>query len=90
MKRLALTLMAGAFGTLLVLPMARAENYKEASKQDYRIHRDNRDIHHDERMEHKDLRDGKDRAARREQAQINEQTAKERNTEENLRNNIDH
>jgi hypothetical protein len=88
MKRIALTLAAGAFGTLLVLPIAHAENYKQASKDAYAIHVDNRHIRKDERIEHKDLRHDKFRAARREDAKIDRRTAGEDRAKEQLDNNI--
>jgi hypothetical protein len=88
MKRIALTLAAGAFGTLLVLPVAHAENYKQASKDAYAIHVDNRHIRKDERIEHKDLRHDKFRAARREDAKIDRRTAGEDRAKEQLDNNI--
>jgi hypothetical protein len=88
MKRFALTLLAGAFGTLLVLPIAHAENYKQVRKDAYGIHVDNRHIRKDTRIEHKDLREGKDRAARREEAKISRRSGAEHNYEEQLNKNL--
>jgi hypothetical protein len=88
MKRFALSLVAGAFGTLLVLPIAHAENYKQASKDAYAVHVDNRHIRKDERIEHKDLKHDKFRAARREDAKIDKRTAGEDRAKEQLDSNL--
>jgi hypothetical protein len=88
MKRLTLTLVAGAFGTLLVLPIARADNYKQASKDAYAVHVDNRHVRKDERIEHKDLRLDKFRAARREDAKIDRRSAAEQKSKEELNSNL--
>jgi hypothetical protein len=88
MKRLALTLVAGTFGTLLMLPAAHADNYKQASKDAHAIHVDNRHIHKDERIEHKDLKHDKFRAARREDAKIDRRSAAEQNSKAELNSNL--
>jgi predicted outer membrane lipoprotein len=88
MKRLVLTLVAGAFGILLALPIAHAENYKQASKDAYAVHVDNRHIRKDERIAHKDLRHDKFRAARREDAKIDRRSAAEQNSKEELNSNV--
>jgi hypothetical protein len=88
MKRLALTLAAGAFGTLLVLPVAHAENYKQASKDAHAVHVDNKHINRDERVEHRDLKHDKFRAARREDAKIDRRTAGEQRSKEELNSNL--
>ena len=49
MKRLALTVVAGAFGTLLVLPFAHAQDYEDMNNDARPIRQDQRDIHHDRR-----------------------------------------
>jgi hypothetical protein len=88
MKRLGLTLLVGAFGTLFALPIAHAANYKQASKEAHAIHRDNRHIHRDERTEKRDMKHDKFRAARREDAKIDKRTAGEERTKEELNNNL--
>jgi hypothetical protein len=88
MKQIALTLIAGAFGTLLVLPIAHADNYKQASKDAHAVHVDNRHIRKDERTEHKDLRHDKFRAARREDAKIDRRTVGEVRAKEELNDNL--
>jgi hypothetical protein len=88
MKQIALTLIAGAFGTLLVLPIAHAENNKQARKDAHAVRVDNRHIRREEHAEHKDLRDDKFRAARREDAKIDSRTAGEDRAKEELNDNL--
>ena len=70
MKRLALTLVAGAFGTLLVLPFAHAQDYQDMNNDANEIRQDQRDIHHDKRNSVEDIENGNLGAAAREQAEI--------------------
>ena len=58
MKRLVLTLVAGAFGSLLVLPIAHAQDYQDMSQDANAIRHDQRDIHQDKREEREDLEHG--------------------------------
>ena len=89
MKRLVTTLIAGAFGTLLVLPMAHAQDYQDMRDDAHAIHQDKRDIHHDERKERRDVDEGRYGAAAREQGKIDEQRADERATKQDLDNDVD-
>jgi hypothetical protein len=84
MKRLVLTLVAGAFGSLLVLPIAHAQDYPDLSHDANAIHHDQRDIHQDKRDERKDLEHGNLGAAAGEQADINRDRARENATKEDL------
>ena len=70
MKRLVLTLVAGAFGSLLVLPMAHAADYEDMSNDANAIHQDQRDIRQDKREQREDLEHGNFGAAAREQEDI--------------------
>ena len=71
MKRLVLTLVAGAFGSLLVLPVAHAESWWDMNNDANAIRQDNRDIQHDREELREDLENGRFGAAAREQAEIN-------------------
>jgi hypothetical protein len=84
MKRLVLTLVAGAFGSLLVLPIAHAQDYQDMSNDANTIHQDKRDIHHDEREKREDLEHGNFGAAAHEQADIHRDRANENATKEDL------
>ncbi|HYK64667.1 MAG TPA: hypothetical protein VEY94_06965 [Patescibacteria group bacterium] len=69
MKRLALTLLAGAFGSLLVLPIAHAQDYEDMNNDANQIRQEHRDIHHDKREQQEDIENGNLGAAAREQAE---------------------
>jgi Ni/Co efflux regulator RcnB len=84
MKRLVLTLVAGAFGSLLVLPIAHAQDYQDMRDDAQAIRHDQRDIHQDKREERRDLENGNLGAAAREQADINRDRARENATKEDL------
>ena len=84
MKRLALTVVAGAFGTLLVLPIAHAADYEDMSNDANAIRHDQRDIHQDKREKRRDLENGNLGAAAREQADIERDRARENATKEDL------
>jgi Ni/Co efflux regulator RcnB len=86
MKRLVLTLVAGAFGSLLVLPIAHAQDYQDMSNDANTIHQDQRDIHHDQRDEREDLEHGNLGAAAHEQKDIQRDRANENATKEDLSN----
>ena len=88
MKRLVLTLIAGAFGSLLVLPIAHAQDYQDMSHDANAIHQDQRDIHQDKRDERKDLEHGNLGAAAGEQADINRDRARENATKEDLNHDM--
>jgi hypothetical protein len=88
MKRLVLTLVAGAFGSLLVLPIAHAQDYQDMSHDANAIHEDQRDIHQDKRDERKDLEHGNLGAAAGEQADINRDRARENATKEDLNHDM--
>jgi len=75
MKRLVFTLMAGAFGSLLVLPFAHAADYEDMSNDASTIRNEQRDIHQDKREERHDLENGNLGAAAHEQADINRDRA---------------
>jgi hypothetical protein len=84
MKRLVLTLVAGAFGSLLVLPIAHAQDYQDMSNDANSIRHDQRDIHQDKREEREDLEHGNLGAAAGEQADIQRDRARENATKDDL------
>ena len=47
MKRLMLTLVAGAFGSLMVLPMAHAQDWQDMNSDAWAIRQGQRNIYHD-------------------------------------------
>ena len=72
MKRLALTLVAGAFGSLLVLPVAHADwSDWDMNNDANAIRQDNADIQHDRDEQREMIENGRFGAAAREQAEIN-------------------
>jgi hypothetical protein len=84
MKRLVLTLVAGAFGSLLVLPIAHAQDYQDMSNDANSIRQDQRDIHQDKRDERQDLEHGNLGAAAHEQKDIDRDRAREDATKQDL------
>ena len=59
MKRLLLTLAAGAFGTLIALPMANAQSWEDMNNDASRIRQDNEGIHHDREEQREDIEQGR-------------------------------
>ena len=88
MKRLVLTLVAGAFGSLLVLPIAHAADYEDMSNDASSIRQDQRDIHHDRQEQREDIENGNFGAAAREQAEIQQRRANENATKEDLNHDL--
>ncbi len=88
MKRLVLTLAAGAFGSMLVLPIVHAQDYEDMNRDANSIRQDQRDIHHDRREQREDIQNGNFGAAAREQAEIQERRAHQNETKEDLNNDL--
>lgn len=88
MKRLVLTLVAGTFGSLLMLPIAHAADYEDMSNDASSIHQDQRDIHHDRQEQREDVENGNFGAAAHEQAEIQERRANENATKEDLNRDV--
>lgn len=88
MKRLALTVVAGAFGTLLVLPFAHAQDYEDMNNDARSIRQDQRDIHHDRQEQREDIENGNFGAAAREQAEIEGRRAHQNETKEDLNRDL--
>ena len=88
MKRLVLTLVAGAFGSLLVLPIAHAADYEDMSNDANQIQQDQRDIHHDRQEQREDVENGNFGAAAREQAEIEQRRAHQDETKQDLNNDL--
>jgi len=88
MKRLVLTLAAGAFGSLLVLPIVHAQDYEDMNHDANSIRQDQRDIRHDRREQREDIQNGNFGAAAREQGEIEERRAHQNDTKQDLNNDI--
>ena len=88
MKRLVLTLVAGAFGSLLVLPIAHAGDYEDMSNDANSIRQDQRDIRHDRREQREDIENGNFGAAAKEQAEIEARRAHQNDTKEDLNRDL--
>lgn len=88
MKRLVLTLIAGAFGSLLVLPMAHAADYEDMSNDANAIHQDQRDIRQDKREQREDVEHGNFGAAAREQKDITRDRANMNENKEDLNRDL--
>jgi len=88
MKRLVLTLVAGAFGSLLVLPIAHAQDYEDMSNDANAIRHEQRDIRQDKREQREDLEHGNLGAAAGEQMDIERDRAREDATKQDLNNDL--
>src|SRR5258708_26729144 len=84
MKRLVLTLVAGAFGSLMVLPMAHAQDWQDMNSDAWAIRQGQRNIQHDRQELREDLENGDYGAAAREQEEIQQRRAAERDRQEDL------
>ena len=88
MKRLVLTLVAGAFGSLMMLPLAHAQSYEDMNSDAARIQQDNQGIRHDREEQREDIEQGRYGAAAREQAEIEQRRADKQATREDLNNDL--
>ena len=88
MKRLALMLAAGAFGSLIALPIANAQSWEDMNSDAARIQQDNQGIHHDREEQREDIEQGRYGAAAREQAEIEQRRADKRATKDDLNNDL--
>ena len=88
MKRLLLTLAAGAFGSLMVLPIAHAQSWQDMNSDADRIQQDNAGIRHDRQEQREDVENGKYGAAAREQMEIQERKADKNATKQDLNNDM--
>jgi hypothetical protein len=88
MKRLALTLLAGAFGSLLVLPVAHAQDWEDMNQDANQIRQEQRNIWNDRQEQREDVERGDWGAAAREQEEINQRRANQDATREDLNNDL--
>jgi len=88
MKRLALTLIAGAFGSLLVLPIAHAQDWEDMGNDANAIHQEQRNIWHDRQEQREDLERDDYGAAAREQDEINQRRWNQNAIREDLNNDL--
>jgi len=88
MKRLVLTLVAGAFGSLLVLPMAHAQDWQDMNRDAWAIRQGQRNIYHDKQELREDLENGDYGAAAREQEEIEQRRDAVRERQEDLNNDL--
>jgi len=88
MKKLALTLVAGTFGSLLVLPIAHAQDYQDMSNDANQIRQDQRGINHDKEEQREDVENGNFGAAAKEQLEIQQRRADKNATKEDLSNDV--
>jgi hypothetical protein len=88
MKRLVLTLVASAFGSLLVLPIAHAQDWQDMNEDANQIRQDERNIRHDRHELREDLENGDFGAAAREREEIEQRRANQDATREDLNNDL--
>ncbi len=88
MKRLALTLVAGAFGSLMLLPVAHAESWWDMNNDANAIRQDNNDIQHDRDEQREMIENGRFGAAAREQAEINARREHRQALQDDLNNDM--
>jgi hypothetical protein len=85
MKRLLLTLAAGAFGSLMLLPIANAQDMGNDAQA---IQHDDSAMQHDRDERREDVEQGRYGAAAREQAEIDQRRADKQSREQDLRNDM--
>ena len=88
MKKLVLTLVAGAFGSLLALPLAHAQDYQDMNNDANEIRQDQRGIHHDKEEQREDVEHGNFGAAAHEQLEIQQRRADENAAKQDLGNDL--
>ncbi len=88
MKRLLVTLAAGALGSLLVIPIAHAQSWEDMNGDAARIQHDNAGIQHDREEQREDMEQGRYGAAAREQAEIEQRREDKRATKDDLNNDM--
>ena len=88
MKRLALTLLAGAFGSLMLLPVAHAESWWDMNNDANAIRQDNNDIQQDRDEQREMIENGRFGAAAREQAEINARREHRQALQDDLNNDM--
>jgi len=88
MKRLVLTLAAGAFGSLLVVPIAHAQDWWDINNDANQIRQEQRNIWHDRQELREDLENGDYGAAAREREEIEQRRANQDATREDLNNDL--
>ena len=88
MKRFVIAVIAGAFGSLMLLPMAHAQDYWDINNDADSIRQDQRNIWHDRQEQREDVERGDFGAAAREQEEINERREHENATRQDLNNDL--
>jgi len=88
MKRLALTLVAGGFGSLMLLPVAHAASWWDMNNDANAISQDNQDIQHDRDEQREMIENGRFGAAAREQAEINARREHRQALQDDLNNDM--
>ncbi len=88
MKRLALTLIAGTFGSLLMLPIAHAQDWQDMNDDANSIRQEQRNIWHDRQEQRDDVERGDFGAAAREQEEIDQRRANQEATREDLNRDL--
>ena len=88
MKRLVLTLVAGAFGSLLIVPIAHAQDWCDINRDARVIRQTHRNIRHDQHELWEDVENGDWRAAAHERAEIAQRRAYLRYRQHDLNNDL--
>lgn len=88
MKRLVLTLAAGAFGSLMALPIANAQTARDMNNDANVISQDHAAIQTDKQEKREDKANGRFGAAANEQAEIMERRAAMRDRKNDLKGDL--
>ena len=84
MKRIAFTLTAGALGTLILLPIAHAQDWGDIYNDQNEIRQEQRELRHDKREQQRDIENGRFGAAAREQEEMDQRRAQIREQQRDL------
>jgi len=88
MKRLVLTLVAGAFGSLMMLPIAHAQSDRDMNNDANAIEQDHNAVQQEQQERNRDVKNGRYGAAAREQAEIDQRHADMQDRKSDLNNDV--
>ena len=88
MKRLVLTVVAGAFGSLMMMPLAYAQSRQDMNNDADAIQQDHNAVQQDQQERSQDVKNGRYGAAAREQAEIDQRHADMQDRKSDLNNDV--
>ena len=90
MNRIMVGIVAGAIGTFLMMPSAKAQSWQDMHQDREQIEHKESQINHDQRELNHDLRDGDYGAARHEEREINGREHQLQDERQDLHEDMEH